>query len=415
MARLIIFTNNFPFGNGETFLETEIFYLKNHFTSIHIFPLYYGQSKKARQVPSNTTYSEPFFKIDVVKNRLGLLLAGIANNAPVGFAIKELLNKNGILFNFNHFKNWLSEVCIIRNILSLKNRKRIYTKIQEDSVLYFYWGDKSSGIVPVIKRKYNIPVVARFHNSDLYEEIKSSYIPFRPKLLSSLTSAVFIANKGERYMKNRYPNISFQSYVFRLGVNPVNSSKPKNDGIFRIVSCSYVVPIKRIDLIIELLNTLNFEIHWTHIGGGPLLEQIKQKSKMLKSNISSYFMGHVNNKEVLEFYESNSVDLFLNVSASEGIPVSIMEAIAARIPVIATDVGGTSEIIDESFGKLIEKNFSVHHLGQLIQEIYLKSAEEKVMMREAAFNFWNRNFNAEKNYTSFAEYLSNLRVSERNQ
>jgi len=408
MARLIIFTNNFPFGNGETFLETEIFYLKNHFTSIHIFPLYYGQSKKARQVPPNTTYSEPFLKIDVVKNRPGLLLAGIANNAPVGFAIKELLTKKGFFLNFNHFKNWLSEVCIIRNILSSVNRKKIYSKIQEDSILYFYWGDKSSGIVPIIRRKYNIPIVARFHNSDLYEEIKNGYIPFRPKLLSNLTTAVFIAIKGERYMKNRYPNIPFQSYVFRLGVNHVASFKHRNDGVFRIVSCSYVVPIKRLDLIIDTLNTLDFKIQWTHIGGGPLLEGIKQKSKMLKSNISSHLMGHVNNKEVLEFYKLNSVDLFLNVSASEGIPVSIMEAIAAGIPVIGTDVGGTSEIIDESFGKLIERNFSVHHLGQLIQEIYMKKEEEKIMMREAAFNFWNKNFNAEKNYTSFAEYLSKI-------
>jgi colanic acid/amylovoran biosynthesis glycosyltransferase len=407
MAQLIIFTNNFPFGNGETFLETEIFYLGKYFTTIHIFPLYYGQSKTARHIPNNTTYSEPFFKIDVVKNRRGLLLAGIVNVAPVGFAFKELV-KNRVIYNFNHIKNWLSEVCIVRNVLSSGNKKKIYSEIQKDSILYFYWGDKSSGIVPIIKRKFSIPVVARFHNSDLYEEVKNGYIPFRPKLLNNLTSAVFIAKKGENYMKSRYKNISFRSQVFRLGVNPVTSSNPENDSIFRIVSCSYVVPIKRIDLIIDTLNTLDFKIHWTHIGGGPLLEQIKEKSKSLKPNISSHFLGHVNNKEVLKFYESNPIDLFLNVSASEGIPVSIMEAIAAGIPVIATDVGGTSEIIDESFGKLIEKNFSVHHLGQLIQEIYMKKKEEKVMMREAAFNFWNKNYNAEKNYTSFAEFLSKV-------
>lgn len=413
MAQLIIFTNNFPFGNAETFLETEIFYLKNYFTTIHIFPLYYGQSKTARQIPENTTYSEPFFKIDVVKNRSGLLLAGILNTAPVGFAIKELL-KNKVIYNFNHIKNWLSEVCIVRNILSTCNRKKIDSEIQTNSILYFYWGDKSSGIVPFVNRKYKIPIVARFHNSDLYEEIKNGYIPFRPKLLKNLTSAVFIAGKGENYMKSRYQNIAFQSRVFKLGVSQITKSKTKNDGIFRIVSCSYVVPIKRIDLIIDVLNTLNFKIHWTHIGGGPLLEQIRGKSKTLKRNIKPHFLGHVTNNDVLEFYKTNSVDLFLNVSASEGIPVSIMEAIAAGIPVIATDVGGTSEIIDESFGKLIEKNFTVYHLGQLIQEIYLKTTEQRTMMRKAAFAFWNKNFNAEKNYTNFAEFLSKLGIKNRN-
>ncbi|MDD4108287.1 MAG: glycosyltransferase [Prolixibacteraceae bacterium] len=407
MAQLIIFTNNFPFGNGETFLETEIFFLAKYFASIHIFPLYYGQCEKSRRIPDNATYSEPFFKIDVVKNRGGLLSAGILNDSPTRFALKELL-RHKVYLNFSHLKNWLSEVCIIRNILTITNREKIDSQIQKNSVLYFYWGDKSSGIVPFVKRKYQIPVVARFHNSDLYEEIKSGYIPFRSELLKNLTCAVFIAEKGEQYMKSRFQNIAFHSRVFRLGVNRGTSSKPVNDGILRIVSCSYVVPIKRIDLIIDSLNTLSFKIHWTHIGGGPLLEQIKEKSKSLQKNIIPRFLGHVKNKDVLDYYNNNSVDLFLNVSASEGIPVSIMEAIAAGIPVIATDVGGTSEIIHESFGKLIDKNFSVSYLAQLIKEVYLKSPEEKMMMRKAAIAFWDKNFNAEKNYTAFSMYLSTL-------
>src|SRR5690554_7503411 len=89
MAQLIIFTNNFPFGNGETFLETEIGYLANHFIDIHIFPLYYGQSYSARQLPKNISYSEPFFKIDVPTNRFGLLMKGLINSGPIFFAVKE--------------------------------------------------------------------------------------------------------------------------------------------------------------------------------------------------------------------------------------------------------------------------------------------------------------------------------------
>lgn len=407
MAHLIIFTNNFPFGNGETFLETEIFYLADYFTAIHIFPLYYGKSITARAIPANTSYSEPFFKIDVVTNRMGLLAAGLANNGPVRFAIKEGFNSK-VISTFKHLKTYLSETFITRHLLSATNRKKIESVIKENSILYFYWGDKSSGIVPFLRKKYKNPIVARFHNSDLYEEIKKGYLPYRTELLKSLSSAVFIAENGEEYLKNRYNKVSFQSHVFRLGVNQVSGSTTKNDDVFRIVSCSYVVPIKRIDLIIDALNTLNFKIEWTHIGGGPLLEYIKEKSKTLKDNITPHFLGHVSNKEVLQFYMNNYIDLFLNVSASEGIPVSIMEAISAGIPVIATDVGGTSEVIDQSFGRLIDKKFSANYLGKLIFEFYSKSSNERLMMRKAAGSYWDTKFNANRNYTDFAMFLKNL-------
>ena len=102
------------------------------------------------------------------------------------------------------------------------------------------------------------------------------------------------------------------------------------------------------------------------------------------------------------------MDLFINVSEYEGIPVSIMEAISAGIPVIATDVGGTSEIIDEKFGKLIPKDFKVEYLAEIITKFHFKSFEEKNEMRNSARLFWNEKFNAEKNYNEFAKYLLEL-------
>lgn len=407
MAQLIIFTNNFPFGNGETFLETEIRYLANHFKDIHIFPLYYGQSNLARQVPDNITYSKPFFNIDVPTNQLSLLIKGSMNSGPLLFAVKEFFSAK-VYLNFKHFKNWLSEVCIIRYLLTSTNKRIFYSELQADTILYFYWGDKSSGIIPFLKKELHNPIVVRFHNSDLYEEIKHGYLPFRPQLLRSITSGIFISEKGQEYMKNRYPFIRFNSYIYKLGVREIKPSSVSSDGIFRIVSCSYVVPIKRIHLIIDALNTLDFNIEWTHIGGGPLLDQIEKKSMALKPNIKAVFLGHVNNDAVMDYYKTHSIDLFINVSQSEGIPVSIMEAISAGIPVIATDVGGVSEIIDTSFGTLIDKDFPIQRLGMFIQEYYSKNIEEKLNMRKAAIDFWNENYNAEKNYALFAQYLIEL-------
>ena len=57
---------------------------------------------------------------------------------------------------------------------------------------------------------------------------------------------------------------------------------------------------------------------------------------------------------MLPFYRS--LDLYLNTSVHEGIPMSILEAMAYSLPVVAPDVGGISEVVSNSEdGYLIEK------------------------------------------------------------
>lgn len=55
-------------------------------------------------------------------------------------------------------------------------------------------------------------------------------------------------------------------------------------------------------------------------------------------------------------YSEHPVDVFINLSTNEGVPVSIMEAISFDIPIVATDVGGTSEIVTDETGILVSSN-----------------------------------------------------------
>lgn len=50
-------------------------------------------------------------------------------------------------------------------------------------------------------------------------------------------------------------------------------------------------------------------------------------------------MGYIANKDLLDWYKTNKPSIFINVSSSEGVPVSIMESMSCGIPTIATDVG----------------------------------------------------------------------------
>jgi len=403
MKNLIIYTNNFPYETGEPFLAEEIEYLSGYFTSIHIIPLFFV-SDIVRKVPANVTYSQPIFKYNINHHKIRLFFDGILNTSPVLYFVKEALVKS-VLFNRVHFIHWLSFTCIHRFLLKNNPTGALGT----GTILYFYWGDKPSGIVPFLKKKFANPIIVRFHGSDVFEEVKNGYIPCRESLLKSLNAAVFISQKGENYVKNKYPGINFASWVFRLGVKNRGKAKASSDGEFRVVSCSNVVKLKRVHLILEALMQCEHRIHWVHFGDGPLLSDLIEKVTLVKDNIIITLKGQVLGSEIYDYYKNMPVDLFINVSESEGIPVSIMEAISFGIPVIATDVGGVSEIVNESMGKLIPKDFSTLELAGIIEDFRTKSENEISVLKENAYNVWEKNYNAEINFPHFADFLSSMK------
>jgi glycosyltransferase involved in cell wall biosynthesis len=125
--------------------------------------------------------------------------------------------------------------------------------------------------------------------------------------------------------------------------------------------------------------------------------------------ISNYeFFGIQPNDYILNFYNENYIDLFINLSESEGIPVSIMEAQSAGIPVLATAVGGTPEIVNDENGILVDKNEKDEIITQKIIN-YLNLPEvEKQKKRELSYQNWKENYNAETNYTNFIQTILKL-------
>ena len=78
------------------------------------------------------------------------------------------------------------------------------------------------------------------------------------------------------------------------------------------------------------------------------------------------FLGNLPHDTVLQYLKTEPVDLMLNTSSSEGVPVSIMRAYSHGIPVVATDVGGNSEIVLKEH--LIPSNPNSEDIAKIINE-----------------------------------------------
>ena len=134
-----------------------------------------------------------------------------------------------------------------------------------------------------------------------------------------------------------------------------------------------------------------------------LINSIKNK----RQGLNVILHGYVSNQSLINFYQKQQVDLFVNVSSSEGLPVSIMEALSFGIPVIATDVGGTSELVSDKVGELISSNFSTESLGKSIERVLNLNSEELLLLRSNARSIFELKVNAKINYLLFYNKIKN--------
>jgi glycosyltransferase involved in cell wall biosynthesis len=97
------------------------------------------------------------------------------------------------------------------------------------------------------------------------------------------------------------------------------------------------------------------------------------------------------------------VDVFINISMSEGVPVSIMEAQSFGLPVIATDVGGTKEIMTATNGILLPSSPTIVEVADAMEYI-MNNNFDRMAIKES----WKNVSDADINFTAFVKHLSNL-------
>ncbi|HCM21100.1 MAG TPA: hypothetical protein DIC46_10080 [Porphyromonadaceae bacterium] len=385
---IAIISDSYPFGQTETFLENEIEFLSTYF-NISVFPiLKKNKDDVPRIVPKGVTFYAPI----VQKNPFKRILKGIFNLSPIYLYIKELPK----LWKESNDKKqsllqWFLYLITYRSICSSPRFKDIW-KIKDLEVVYFYWCNFPIRLLNTINNK---KIYIRVHGGEVDLLRHKGYIPLLFYKLSNEYKYLPISQKSASLLS--HGGIT-NMQLSRLGVYDHGLNPESNDSFIRIVSCSNLIPLKRVHLILMALKELKKEkVEWIHFGDGPLMNDLIQKSLYLPDNINVKFFGRIDNKLVIDFYKNNHVDLLINVSETEGIPVSIMEAFSFGIPCFATDVGGTSEIVKHNFnGFLAPKDFPINVLVNFISKI--KSSSVEFEYRKNAKETWGNNYNAQNNY-----------------
>lgn len=418
MKVLLLSTSSFPLGYFEPLLVDQIDDLATIYDKIIILQPNSLETSLKYKIPNNVEVVQISSNLNSIQKITGLF--GLFSSV-VRDELKML--KRDKVFSLKHLKVLLNSFSLAKRSEKIIDNIFLTKDLSQDKV-YFrsYWCTEVTIGALLIKNKYpNFTVTTRMHAFDLYfERHDPNYLPLRNFIIKKIDKVFFITEQGKRYFINRFkinsPQIISKLILNRLGVSKQNENikSGQNDShkLIHIVSCSSIIELKRIHLIVDALSKISdLKIRWTHIGEGKLQDSIfelcKEKLEQ-KENIVYSFLGYLPNSKVKEFYEHNSIDLFINTSKYEGLPISMMEAMAYGIPCVGTDVGGVSEIIDDKNGFLIPVDFE-NQLIELINKFGHLSKEEREEISSNAFLTWKTKFNGKQNFVLLQKEMDEIK------
>lgn len=385
---LILITDHYPFGRGESFIESEISYLAESFRNIYIVSKNQKETQ-ARKVPKNC-------KIYRIKKDLKKLINLYLDKIYLVDLFKEFKLRNLKKLVSFQFYGKLIEIKV-EEIMKENN-------LEKNNILFYsYWFYNGAYTGSILKRKNKIDrFISRAHGYDIFFE--RGIQPFKSIILNDLIKLYPACKNSENYLKKYYPKYSDKIEYSHLGT--INNKKIINrikQEEITIVSCSNLIKLKRVELIVEALKNLkekDKKIKWYHIGDGVERNKLEMLSKKLK--IEYEFIGALSNQEVLKFYSEKEISFFIHMSSTEGgTPVSMMEVQSFGIPIIATNVGGVAEIVNDRIGILLAANPKIEEIAEAIEKMINLDENEYNEYRKNSYKNWQENFNAEKNYKNF--------------
>ncbi len=155
-----------------------------------------------------------------------------------------------------------------------------------------------------------------------------------------------------------------------------------------LVTTSRLVHKNAIDDIIRAIALLPKEVHCIIYGTGPLLDTLRMlaREKEIESRIT--FAGHISYEDIP--CALSNADIFVRPSRSEGMGNSFIEAMAAGLPVIATQEGGIADFLfDEkrnpdkkTTGWAVDKD-APEQIAEAVKDILARPEKVKEVVKEA--------------------------------
>lgn len=349
--KILYITQRVPFGRGEAFIIPEILEVIKKGHNITIFPVRPNGKvfhKEAYQLVPYT-YASPIINLKIVF-----------------FALLEVIVKPLVVSRilFNIIRNSRNLRILLKNLFVFP--KALYGaylfKRQNIYHIHAHWASTSSTVAYIISRLLGCLWSFTAHSWDITED---------NMLALKVKDAKFVRCIS-KYGSKEVIKIAHLSYpekikIIHMGVyfSQINNVIEERKPIIFLTPAN-LIPVKGHTYLLQacrllLSKKLDFKVYLA--GKGPLRSSLMEMITRLDLKENVIFLGELPHDELINFYSNGKVDVLVLPSivtekgAKEGIPVSLMEAMSFKIPVISTDTGAISELLEGDAGLMVtQKN-----------------------------------------------------------
>jgi len=309
-------------------------------------------------------------------------------------------------------KPWQISEAELRELLSVLSETHA-------RLLHIYFGQIAVHLLPLI-RAWKNPSIVSFHGADVMVDMnKPAYREATLQMLDAVTLVLVRSESLRRAVVDlgcapekievQHTGIPLEEFSFRDRAVPENSE-------WRLVQAGRLIEKKGLPVTLRAFAVFlrqHANATLTIAGEGPLLGELQKVARELNIDERVSFTGFISQEQLREIYYRSHI--FLHPSQTgrdgnqEGIPNSMLEAMATGLPVFATEHGGIPEAIengvsgvlvperdDEALARallnagqnagllgrighagadVVRKNFDLSTQAQRLEEIYLRSID----------------------------------------
>jgi glycosyltransferase involved in cell wall biosynthesis len=261
------------------------------------------------------------------------------------------------------------------------------------------------GTLAQIASATGVPVVRTEHNPYIPEDLPALYRWLYPQFTKRASKVICVSELVRRSYAERFPALAGSFMEIPNGVRMQDYEKlpPRAEcraqfkllpGAKLIGTVGRMVPVKNHKLLIEALfrarQTVS-DVHLAIIGEGDMRESLAAYAADL--GVSEYVSLVKETRKIDYFY--GAIDIFCLSSDSEGMPLTLLEALASGVPVVSTEVGGISEVIESGKNGYLVPKGSAEFLAKRIVEL-LQDPSKAAELALAGRKMVHERFPAEK-------------------
>lgn len=400
--RIAYFTSSYPRAT-DTFIQREVINLRSAgqevlTCALRASPVANNVSDLILSERKNTTYFLPVNPLSLVYlNFKYLFLKPGSFLKALTAAIKTRRpGLKGILYQMFYFQ----EALLLANYLNQHNVEHLHN----------HFGDSSGAVTMLASLLSGVDYSITFHGPHIFFEPtllalreKVKYAKFIVCISHYCKSQIMLFSAPEDWHKLQIVHCGIDIHNYTISQRQDVSAA---DCALKLLYVGRLAAEKGVPVLLRSLIALKNEgyvFHLTLLGDGPERAALEAEVKEHGLDQMVHFGGFASQETVKSTLQAS--DVFVLPSFAEGVPVSLMEAMACGVPVIGTNVGGVTELIEHGVSGLVVAPSDEVALKNAIST-YSDNPALRESVKQAARNVVEKHFNLEHEVNKLGQLIS---------